>query len=302
MRKISIESRAKLNLFLKVYGTRPDGFHNIHSIFQTIDLADVLIFSLEKGRSGITIRTKDNDLPIGDDNLVVKAYRRLAKIKEPSPGEGILCEIIKKIPIGSGMGGGSSNCASALFALNTLLGIGLDEKSLSKLGAELGSDVPFFFTGGTCFVHGRGELLEMLPDISKGGLLIASPPISVDTAEAYKLLDEFRRIRNIDVLEIPDEDEMFEIWNSAILNGGFEVYMHNDFEELIFEHYPEIAETRRLLQQVSNTVYMTGSGSALFAYFSDYQDAWKALDIFKKSGDVRLVIARPVTGGYVVNG
>jgi len=301
MKKITIESRAKLNLFLKVYGVRPDGFHDINSIFQTIDLADTLIFSLEKGRSGITIRTKDKDLPLGDDNLIVKAFRRLAKIKEPPSGEGVLCEIKKKIPIGAGMGGGSSNCASALFALNKLLEIGLDETKLIRLGAELGSDVPFFFTGGTCFVHGRGELLEMLPDISKGGFLIAIPPLRVDTTGAYKLLDEFRRIRKIDVPVLTDEDEIFEIWNGVILNGGFEVYMHNDFEEPIFEQYPEIAETRRRLQQVSNMIYMTGSGSALFAYFSDYQDAWNALANYKQSGSECLVIARPVTGGYLVN-
>ena len=302
LKKISAVSRAKLNLFLKVYGTRPDGFHEIQSIFQIIELEDTIKFSLERGRSGITIRTTHQELPIGDDNLIVKAYKKLAKIKEPPQGEGILCEVSKKIPIGAGLGGGSSNCAAALIALNSLLNTNLDFEMLSAIGAEIGSDVPFFFTGGTSLVYGKGEKVEILPDINQGGFIISVPPVKIDTTTAYKLLDSYRMKKGTGFSQAPQLSELRQLWSNGIISNDFVTYMHNDFEEAIFEQYPLIEDAKKRLEKVAGNVLMSGSGSAIFAYFPRYDDAWKALENYQPLPGEFLNISRPMKEGCEIHG
>jgi 4-diphosphocytidyl-2-C-methyl-D-erythritol kinase len=232
----------------------------------------------------------------------VRAFEQLVKLKEPPAGQGVLCEITKKIPIGAGLGGGSSNCAVALIALNSLLDIDLDIKKLSAIGSELGSDVPFFFTGGTSFVYGRGEKIEMLPEISRCGFIIAVPPLKVDTKTAYDYLDKNREITGSMSSESPIPHETRQFWSDAILNNNFAPYMCNDFEETIIKNYPEIEKAKKRLENLSGTVLMSGSGSAVFAYFQDYDDAWKALENYEPLTGEFLFIASPVKEGYIING
>jgi 4-diphosphocytidyl-2-C-methyl-D-erythritol kinase len=302
LKKIVMQSRAKLNLFLKVLGKRPDGFHDIASIFQTIDLADELTFAIEKGRSGITIRTKHPDLPVNDDNLIVKAYKKLAEIKEPQPGEGIVCDVVKNIPIGSGMGGGSSNCAAALVALNELLDTNLEHKALMKIGAELGSDVPFFFTGGTGFIHGRGEIFEMVAPITRGGFLIVAPDVNVSTKEAYDALDSYRNGRSELISQDTNSFELQEILGRSIRDDNFESFLHNDFEDVILKKYPEIQKVRDRLERINPATRMTGSGSAVFCYFKDYQKTWESLEQYEPLEGERVFIAKPVLEGFIIHG
>lgn len=291
-----------MNLFLKVYGTRPDGYHEIQSVFQAVDIEDTIKFSLEKGRAGITIRTTHPDLPLGDDNLIVKAYKRIAEVKEPPAGEGVLCEIDKKIPIGAGLGGGSSNCAASLVALNSLLDANLEYEELKSIGAELGSDVPFFLIGGTAFVYGRGEKVEMLPSIKDGGFIIAVPSVKVDTSLAYKALDSYRKTKKVINLSAPAVEETRRLWYESILNNNFPSFMYNDFEEIIFQHYPIIEEMKKRLSKISGNVLMSGSGSAVFAYFPRYEDAWSAVGDYEKSQGEFLTIARPVKEAFEIHG
>lgn len=302
LRTITIHSRAKLNLFLKVLGTREDGFHNIISLFQAIDLADELAFSIEKGRTGITLRSTDPEIPLGNDNLIVQAYEELAKVKEPKEGEGILCEIKKRIPVGAGMGGGSSNCASTLIALNELLETGLNHKELIEIGAKLGSDVPFFFTGGTCFVKGRGELLEMITPISNGAFIIVTPSVSVNTGEAYAIMDEVREKKGIEVGNDIDFLEMRNMFNQSILDNTIESFLNNDFESVIFEKYDKIRKLKNRLERIFTATLMTGSGSSVFSYFQDFDKAWEALELYEPHEDENVCITRPVNEGYVING
>lgn len=302
LRKIVMHSRAKLNLFLKVLGKRPDGFHDIVSIFQTIDLADELTFTIEKGRSGITIRSKHPDLPVNDDNLIVKAYKKLAEIKEPESGEGIVCDVVKKIPIGSGMGGGSSNCAATLVALNELLDTNLEHKALMKIGAELGSDVPFFFTGGTGFIHGRGEKFEMIAPITKGGFFIIAPDVKVSTKEAYDALDSYRNGRPDLNTDDINSFELQEILGRSIREDNFESFLHNDFEDVILKKYPQIQNVRDKLERINPATRMTGSGSAIFCYFKDYQKTWESLEQYEPQLGEKVFIAKPVLEGFIIHG
>ncbi len=301
-RTITIHSRAKLNLFLKVLGTREDGFHNIISLFQTIDLEDELLFSIKTGRTGITLRSTNPEIPLGNDNLIVQAYEELAQIKEPKEGEGILCDIKKRIPVGAGMGGGSSNCASTLIALNELLETGLDHKELIEIGAKLGSDVPFFFTGGTCFVQGRGELFEMIAPISNGAFIIVTPSVSVNTGEAYAIIDEVRNQKGIEIGNDIDSLEMRNLLNQAVLDNTIETFLFNDFESVILEKYDEIRQLKNRLERIFTATLMTGSGSSVFSYFQDFDQAWKALELYEPHEDENVSITRPVNEGYVING
>ena len=302
LKKIVMHSRAKLNLFLKVLGKRPDGFHDIISIFQTIDLADELTFTIEKGRSGIAIRSKDPDLPLNGDNLIVKAFKKLAEIKEPQTGEGIICDVVKNIPIGSGMGGGSSNCAAALVALNELLDTSLEHKALMKIGAELGSDVPFFFTGGTGFIHGRGEIFEMIAPLTKGGFFIVVPNVNVSTKEAYEALDSYRDGRPDSIPQETNSFELQEILGRSIREDNFETYLHNDFEDVILKKYPKIQSVKDKLEMINPATRMTGSGSAIFCYFKDYQKTWESLEQYDPLEGEKVFIAKPVLEGFIIHG
>ena len=301
-RTITIHSRAKLNLFLKILDRREDGFHNIISLFQAIDLADELAFSIEKGRTGITLRSTNPEIPLGHDNLIVQAYEELAKVKEPKAGEGILCDLKKRIPVGAGMGGGSSNCASTLIALNELLETGLNHQELIEIGAKLGSDVPFFFTGGTCFVQGRGDLFEMIAPISCGGFLVVTPSVSINTGEAYAIIDEVRNQKGIEIGNDINSLEMRDMFNQAVLDNTIESFLYNDFESVIFEKYDKIRQLKNRLERIFTATLMTGSGSSVFSYFKDFDRAWEALELYEPHEDENLCITRPVNEGYVING
>lgn len=303
-RKITIHSRAKLNLFLKVLDKRDDGFHNIISVFQAIDYADELTFTMEKGRTGITLRSTNSDIPLGKDNLIVRAYHELAEIKELKSGDGIVCNLKKIIPVGAGMGGGSSNCASALIVLNDLLETGLDQQELMAIGAKLGSDVPFFFRGGTCFVHGRGEKIEMIPPITTGAFLIVTPSININTSDAYSMLDDFRNQNEIEVADDIDILEMRDLLSQAVLDNNIESILYNDFERAILEdeNYNEIQNLKHRLEQINTLSLITGSGSSVFTYFSDANRAWQALENYEPLNDENVCIAQPVSEGYLING
>jgi 4-diphosphocytidyl-2-C-methyl-D-erythritol kinase len=300
--KITIKSYAKLNLYLKVLDKRPDHFHNLYSVFQAVDLADELTFTLEQGRSGIVLTSPDENLPLDDRNLISKAYRELAVFKEPPSGKGILCNIVKKVPIGSGLGGGSSNCAAALVALNKLLGIDLEPEKLVATGAKLGSDVPFFFSGGTAFVSGRGEKIEIINPVTRGAFVIVTPPKSIKTSEAYQLIDDQRTRNNIPLETGIDKREIFDMVNESILSGRMEYFFSNDFELPIFEVYPSIKDLKSRMLKITPSTLMTGSGSSVFSYFPDYNRALQLMDRFEPLEGEIINISQPVTEGFKIYG
>jgi 4-diphosphocytidyl-2-C-methyl-D-erythritol kinase len=239
---IKLPSPAKINLFLHVIGQRPDGYHRIQTVFQFIDLADEIEFALNK-HNEININTL-SDIP-PEQNL---AYLAAQLIKNKTQCNlGIDIRINKKIPLGAGLGGGSSNAATTLIALNYLWDLKLTQHELQQLGIMLGADVPIFLHGETAFAEGIGEQLQPL-DIPEEWILLLFPNCKVETAKIFSDPELTRSTPEITITEF-------------LANGG-----HNDCEPIARKHFPEIVRALNCLNQFTNA-RMTGTGSSVFATF-----------------------------------
>jgi 4-diphosphocytidyl-2-C-methyl-D-erythritol kinase len=248
---------AKINLGLNVIRKRPDGFHDLESLFLPIPLCDILEFveaedELSFHNSGLTI-----DSP-AEKNLVVKAYQILADVNKLPP---IRIYLNKIIPFGAGLGGGSADASFMLKALNDYFKIGLTENELEVYAAKLGSDCPFFIRNKAAFVCGRGDIIEAM-DFSLAGkwIVLVKPPFSVPTPLAYAgIKPKVPDIPLKNVLRLPFED-----WQNLLLN---------DFEAPIFERYPQVGLIKQYLTE-TGAFYsaMSGSGSSVFGLYFDEPD------------------------------
>jgi 4-diphosphocytidyl-2-C-methyl-D-erythritol kinase len=270
MPEVRIPAFAKINLRLEVLGKRPDGFHELRTIFQTISLRDEL--RLESSRKpGIDLRVTGNAVLSGEPmkkNLVyraVDALRHELKVKD-----GVTVELRKTIPAGRGLGGGSSDAAAALLGYLRLSKQRIDRDRLFELAATLGADVPFFLEGGRALGIAKGDEIYALPDIPKLSLLVVSPKsIHVPTPDAYRWL-------NASQLTNPAENPRLERFCALAwsLQGG---PLRNDFEEAVFQQHPRLAEIKRdLLQNGASEALLAGSGSAVFAVFPSPAKARRA--------------------------
>lgn len=259
-----INSPSKVNLGLWVKEKRSDGYHEIETIFFENDsLRDEIeiVFEQSDSKSAITSFTEDslNDLIPSEKNIATKAALLfLEKVKINGK-----CKITinKNIPTEAGLGGGSSNAAAVLKGLNDLLNNPLNEKKLISLASELGSDVPFFIYGKTCFGKGRGEILEKLENNLELKIKIVKPKnISISTKWAYEQIDsrEF----------ITDHISEFSDLKNALKNKNYDLLfknIFNDFEMVVFSYYPELVKERnKLLEEGYKSVHLCGSGSAIF--------------------------------------
>lgn len=253
----TLPSFAKINWHLQIAGKRDDGFHELCTIFQTISLCDKLTFS----ESEKIILTCDNpQIPIDDTNLIVKAAKILQKKSGTEKGAEIHLE--KKIPAPGGLGGGSSNAAIALLGLKKLWNIEISLDELRKIGADLGSDVPFFFCGGTALGTGRGTEIESIADENEKYLLIVTPKVDVPTREAFARVNA-PRLTNFDsksILQIcRNEAEKLKVGK---------LKLKNDFEESVFAIAPEIEKVKqKLLESGAKQALLSGSGASVFAVF-----------------------------------
>lgn len=253
MDRLWLESPAKINLRLEILRKREDGYHEIRTIFQKISLYDRLLFTLKKER-GISITTDQPSLPIGKGNLVYRAAQLM--IKRTGFRGGIHIHIEKKIPLGAGLGGGSSNAASTLKALNQLFEADLKEKELMGMGKEIGADVPFFFLKGAAIGSGIGEKLKeiRLPDL---WFILIYPNFEVSTAWAYRNYILTKKKFQINLHQLPKNPE--EV--SKIL--------WNDLEEVVSKKFPQILRMKEILHSVgAEGALMTGSGPTVFGLFS----------------------------------
>jgi 4-diphosphocytidyl-2-C-methyl-D-erythritol kinase len=260
---------AKINWFLKVTGKRDDGYHNIISLMQCISLYDDLILE-----HADTIQVvSDLDIPL-DDNLVYKAASLLKKNTSYRKGAKIVLQ--KGIPIGAGLGGGSSNAAYTLSGLNMLWGLELNNEELSSIGAEIGSDVPFFFNGPSAIVEGRGEKVSPIKLNSSTVLLLVKPPISVSTAWAYASFDKLNDSRlTKNTIDIKLLCQAFKKQDFASLS----TMLSNDLEKVIIERYPVVGEIKnRLLERGVVISAMSGSGPTVFGVFDNKDMAEKAIE------------------------
>lgn len=273
-RSANIRALAKLNLDLRVIGKRADGYHELRTIFQTISLADSIHLSFTPARR--TAISLDDALAI-PDNLVVRSAQLVMDALRTTGRVEI--RLAKKIPMGAGLGGGSSDAAAILLALPVLGGGIIELPQLIEMAEQLGSDVPFFLLGGRAAAIGRGTELFPLPDLPvRHGLLIA-PGIHVSTAEAYRLLDA----RPLGAgLTSGLQQNKIGSFQSRVWGQGCPSTGANDFEGVVFKQHPKLgAIKKKLIRSGASPAMMTGSGSALFGLFEDRAHAAYAVEWFQ---------------------
>ncbi|HEY6346252.1 MAG TPA: 4-(cytidine 5'-diphospho)-2-C-methyl-D-erythritol kinase [Bryobacteraceae bacterium] len=261
IRRAALRPLAKINLDLRVLHKNPDGFHEIRTVFHTISLADSLELEYQPARPKEIVLDDPASIP---DNLVVRAAQ--ATLDALGIAGRLRMRLTKRIPMGGGLGGGSSDAAAVLLAVPTLARRVLPLEETMRIAASLGSDVPFFLLGGAAVGAGRGAELYPLPDLAPEPLLVIVPEVRVSTAEAYRALGRGSSPAD------PSGLENFRsyVWaleqrRSAAAAGGISA---NDFEASVFERHPQLGRIRaRLAKLGAAGARLTGSGSALVALF-----------------------------------
>ncbi|HEY3744067.1 MAG TPA: 4-(cytidine 5'-diphospho)-2-C-methyl-D-erythritol kinase [Bryobacteraceae bacterium] len=249
VRRAVVPSLAKINLDLRVLHKRPDGFHELRTIFQTISLADRITIEYTPGAKKTLSIAGNVDIP---NNLILRAAEAILK-KTKAKGA-IRFELDKQIPLGGGLGGGSSNAAAVLLALPVLLGgKPLPLPKLHDLAADLGSDVPFFLYGGTALGLGRGTELYPLSDVLPARGLLVTPPVHVSTPAAFEALNRETGGTAPAIYLNPQE---------------WEACGKNDFESAVYAQHPELRRAASALKRAgASTIRMSGSGSSIFGIF-----------------------------------
>ena len=302
IRSAKLRSLAKINLDLRVLHRRADGFHELRTVFQTISLADTIEISFE--RAGKTSLAIEDSLNI-PDNLILRAAQ--AALDAMKVTGRVQFKLRKNIPMGAGMGGGSSNAASVLLALPVLAGKAIPFEKLLELGAELGSDVPFFLTGGTAVAVDRGTEFYSLVDIAEEPILVVAPGLHVATGPAYEALGRGLTSpgssRNINGFQLFVRTLVES--RSARVAGEFGA---NDFEPVVFSQYPQLHALFRKFRSIAGgsgvrrktgtAARMTGSGSALLAVFESTGERDRAGESFERDREFkgcRVIPARLVS-------
>lgn len=271
---ISLVSRAKINLTLEVSGKRPDGYHDLDSIVQVIDISDELTIS--KTGAAIEVISDNPNAPSGPDNIIYKACE--AFFQATNIKSGAKCSLTKRIPVQAGLGGGSGNAAAAIIGLNELYGCGLSNDKLAELAAKVGSDAPLFIFGGTARMRGRGDQIEALPDAPEMQLVIIKPEVGVSTAWAYGELDKSNDRPCLGASNIVEKAIRAQDRDAIIQN------LCNDFDPIVTAAFDEISKAKRLLLEIgAGAAMLSGSGSAVFGIFDSKQGAESAAEIIRNS-------------------
>jgi len=274
-----VRSFAKINLGVEIIRTRADGYHEILTLFQSIDFFDELEFRLLP-ENRIILSGSDMSIPWGDENLIYRAALELKQHTNCALGVEIWVE--KKIPAGKGLGGGSSNAAMTLYALNQLWELGCDKTELQLLGSRIGADVPYFLLGGLCLGSGKGDELRPLTDLPTHACVLLLPDTFVPTAEVYANLPK------------PLTSEGKDSKISRFLNTREFCGLENGLEESVFRLYPQIKAIKSLFQNLESKLFLvSGSGSAVFCLFGEPEKAEQALK--ELDARYRLVLTETVS-------
>jgi len=269
MKTVKINSYAKVNVGLKILNKRPDGYHNISTIFQEIDLYDELIVS--KNISGCQFSSNVNWLHNDQNNLCVIAYNHMKDLYDI---KGIDIMLTKNISRGSGLGSGSSNAAAVLKSINKIYDLNVSDDDLIEIGSKIGADVPFFIKGGTQIGEGIGEKLIGLKSVIKGRYLIIIPDLTIDTKWAYS------QSKNI-LDNGPLPTKFSNLLGEKIVNLDTIKFFENDFESVVFPTYPEIGAIKKNLFALgAKFASLSGSGSTVFGIFDDDAKIKKAFSHF----------------------
>ena len=280
LESFTLRAFAKINLALYVLGRREDGYHELNTVFQAVTLHDNLTFSRCLDDS-ITLTCDITDIPLDLNNSILQAAQLLRQEFDIKAGASIHLE--KRIPAGGGLGGGSSDAAAALLGLAHLWRISLTRKELQEIGARVGADVPFFFTGGTAFGAGIGTQITTMQDVPCTPLLIVAPNVKVSTAEAYKALNApaLTKVGGDSILSSSRLDTVFSDLHYARLK--------NDFEAVIFRLHPEILRVRdALVLGGARSALLAGSGASVFGIFDNEETQVRAANALRAETEWRV--------------
>lgn len=250
-----LRSFAKVNLGLEIEGVMPDGYHKIKTIFQSIDLFDILSF--EEIGSGIEVEGDWTDIPWNEENLIYKAAEIFKK--EFNIRNGIRIRVEKRIPPGSGLGGGSSNAGCTLIALKEIFCKEIEIRELIPMASTIGADVPYFLHGGTCIGEGKGDIIKEIEDLENLYLFLVLPQLKISSKEAYTEWDKSR-------LTISRKKSNIKRLEKRI---DFD-YLRNDLEEVVFRKHKELEKIKKeMMRKGFKKVLMSGSGSCIFGIIDD---------------------------------
>ena len=283
MKEIKVKAPAKINLYLAVFGKRKDGFHNVETVMQTVSFFDEI--KLKERPSGIKISSSHSQIPKGKSNLAYRAARLF--FRRTGLKKGIFINLKKNIPVGAGLGGGSSDAAAVLRGMNKLWNLKLSREKLIEWAKELGSDVPFFIEGNTAWARGRGEKINALKGRKSFYFLLFPPGRPLSTAKVYQAFSPDKKIGR------KKHMERIRQLTGALESGNLKrlkVFLYNGLEKTVFKIRPDIlAYCRSLSQAGLNPVKLCGSGSALFAPVQNIRQAEYFIDKLKLRKEVRIV-------------
>lgn len=282
MRSYSLLAPAKINLYLEILGDRPDGFHELIMVLQSVDLADRIDIRAN-GSQTIHVRCNHPQVPVDSSNL---AYQAVALMSQHFPEQfarfgGVDIYIDKQIPVGAGMAGGSSNGAAVLVGIDLLWKLGLTHDELQTLGAQLGSDVPFCIAGGTALATGRGEKLDALPGLDNLYVVLAKyRSLSVSTPWAYKTYRQ--RFGDSYLSKSAFEERQKQIHAAPMMaaiahrdSPQIGKLLYNDLEKVVLPEYPQVLELRETFEKIGTLgTMMSGSGPTVFALAESLAEAW----------------------------
>lgn len=274
---------AKINIGLRICNKRDDGYHNLETIFHRINIYDILKFEITPD---ISLSSSDPGLPLDESNLCVKAACILKDLYNVHQGIKITLE--KKIPIGAGLGGGSSDAATTLSTLNTLWKLSLPDNEIHSLALSLGSDVPYFLRSGSAYAKGRGEILKYFDMGVPYWIVLVYPNVHVSTAWAYHQF-QFKQSNRIITYDSRENewtqavDTNGNLWLRSNQQGSGNTFV-NDFEEIVFTGYPIIAQIKQRLKELGSIfAQMSGSGSSVYGFFDSKEIAQSAMEEMEKN-------------------
>jgi 4-diphosphocytidyl-2-C-methyl-D-erythritol kinase len=271
---LALRAPAKINLYLRITGRRPDGYHTLDTLMQKVDLQDEVVLRATSG--GVSLHCPGADLPEDGGNLVFRAAELFlatfgSRCDRPSPGVAIT--LTKNIPVAAGLGGGSSDAAATLAGLDALFACHCTTAELAELGLRLGADVPFFLFGRNAFVEGIGEVLQPTPSLSGQDVLLVNPGFPVSTRWAYQTFALTKKEEESNLARFKKGSEgAGGLWPD--LPRG----LHNDLEAVTLGRYPEIGQLKHeLLARGATAALMSGSGPTVFGLFADRRVAERCL-------------------------
>lgn len=266
MKQASVQAHAKINLTLDVTGRRPNGYHDVCMVMQSIGIHDIVTVSTGTGAQAIELTISHCDLPADNSNLAYRAAELfLHTIHKES--DGIHIHIEKHNPIAAGLAGGSTDAAAVLVLLNDLYETGLTQEQLMEMGLKLGADVPFCIAGGTMLSEGIGEILTPLPDAPQAFVVLCKPPVAVSTPAIYRAIDD------VEIAKRPDTPAML----NALRSGDLQAVSHqlyNVMQPITAQMHPEIDDIcQTMREQGALHAIMSGSGPTVFGLFADKRQA-----------------------------